>query len=229
MPAPLHFAVDEAEVVSERADRTIRGLTEHPALDATVSRYGPGQRGPGPHIHRRHVDAFYVLEGELQFGVGPSIEPVRATAGTFVLVPPNVVHAFDNTSDAPACWLNFHAPSTGFMSYLRGDGTFDGDDPPALGGGRRDTVVVSRSGAETPRLSAAVTAVASGERIELPSAPGELDAAFVIEGELEAGLNGAVVRVQAGAWIWATPDRPTELRGRTPAKLLRIRVPVDAR
>ena len=31
----------------------------------------PGPRRPRPHIHRRHKEAFYALEGELTVRVGP--------------------------------------------------------------------------------------------------------------------------------------------------------------
>src|SRR5439155_21409474 len=122
-------------------------LFEHPLLDATWSVFAAGEPGANPHVHRRHVDAFYVVEGELQFGVGPDLEPLRASAGTFVLVPPGVVHAFDNASDATARWLNFHAPSTGFLAYLRGErGGFDSEDPPADGGRRAANAVVTLAG-----------------------------------------------------------------------------------
>jgi mannose-6-phosphate isomerase-like protein (cupin superfamily) len=215
-------AVDQAAVVSDRPHRTIRRLTEHPALDATWSRYGPGEAGPDPHVHHRHVDAFYVIAGELRFGVGPRVEHVHAAAGTVVLVPPNVVHAFDNASDAPACWLNFHAPSTGFMAYLRGDGSFDSHDPPADGGVTRDAVVVSTTGAGTPQLSALVVELPHDEPLELPSVTGELEALYVIEGELDTGIG-------AGAWIAATPEQPVSLRCRGSVKALRVRAPVDRR
>ena len=37
-----------------------------------------------------------MLEGELTFRIGPDLERVSAPAGTFVAVPPNVIHGFDN-------------------------------------------------------------------------------------------------------------------------------------
>ena len=59
----------------------------HDLLDVTESRYARGERGPEPHVHRHHADAFYVLEGELVFGLGPNVrEEVAASAGTLVLV-----------------------------------------------------------------------------------------------------------------------------------------------
>ena len=69
-----------------------------------------------PHFHRAQSDSFYVLEGELEFLVGDRI--VTATAGSYVLSPPGVVHGFRNVSGHPARVLNIHAPG-GFVEYRR--------------------------------------------------------------------------------------------------------------
>jgi mannose-6-phosphate isomerase-like protein (cupin superfamily) len=98
-----------------------------PELDFLVYHVGPGYRGPGPHYHERHVDSFYVFEGELEFTlVG---ETVRAGAGTYVLVPPGVVHAFTNPGPAHARFLNIHAPERGFVEYLRARDRGEDVDP----------------------------------------------------------------------------------------------------
>jgi quercetin dioxygenase-like cupin family protein len=137
----------EGETVTEKPERTIRILLDHELADVTWSRYEAGERGPGPHVHRRHVDAFYVLTGELEFGVGPDVAPVRAPAGTLVVVPQLVVHTFRNASDARATYLNVHAPSCGFAAHLRGDSAgFDSEDPPSDGGRDPADVVVTPAG-----------------------------------------------------------------------------------
>jgi quercetin dioxygenase-like cupin family protein len=69
-----------------------------------------------PHLHRGHSDAFYVLEGEVEFRTGDEV--VSAAAGSFVLSPAGVVHSFRNTSSAPARLLNLHTPG-GFVEYRR--------------------------------------------------------------------------------------------------------------
>jgi thiamine-phosphate pyrophosphorylase len=71
--------------------------------------------GADDHVHLRHADCFHVLEGALEFRVDG--ETIRAEAGTSVIVPPGVVHAF--TSVGRARFLNVHAPSCGFAEYLR--------------------------------------------------------------------------------------------------------------
>jgi mannose-6-phosphate isomerase-like protein (cupin superfamily) len=68
------------------------------------------------HLHKRHSDSFYVLEGELEFQVGE--ETVHATAGAYVLAPPGVPHSFRNRGTVPARALNLHTPG-GFAQYWR--------------------------------------------------------------------------------------------------------------
>src|SRR6266566_69911 len=110
---PVVLGPGEGETIADRDERTVRILLAHELLDATWTRYEPGERGPDPHVHHRHVDAFYVLEGELVFGLGPELARVQAPAGTFVAVPPDVIHTFGNEGSSRACFLNLHAPSGG--------------------------------------------------------------------------------------------------------------------
>jgi mannose-6-phosphate isomerase-like protein (cupin superfamily) len=130
----LDFA-EEGETVTDRPERTIRILADLPELTLTWTRYVAGEEGPGPHIHKEHVDAFFMLTGELLFRVGPELEPVTAGPGTFVLAPPEVVHTFRNEGPAEATWLNLHAPSKGFANFLRDPNfVWDSFDAPADGG-----------------------------------------------------------------------------------------------
>ena len=106
----------------------------------TETRYEPGERGPDAHVHRRHTDSFYVLEGALVFELGPTRDAVEAEAGSFVAAPPGVVHTFRNEGSGRTRFLNFHAPSERFHDHLRAmrDGEdanwFDQLDPPPDGG-----------------------------------------------------------------------------------------------
>ena len=152
---PTLLAPGEGETITDRDTRTVRIVADCPELTVTWSRYEPGERGPKPHIHRRHADAFYVLDGELAFGLGPgAATAVRAPAGTLVLAPQNVVHTFGNESDRTAAFLNIHAPSMGFGDALRArrDGRhrdaaqFDQVDPPADGGRSVENAVVRGPG-----------------------------------------------------------------------------------
>jgi thiamine-phosphate pyrophosphorylase len=71
--------------------------------------------GASLHVHLRHADCFHVLEGALEFGLDG--ETVRAEPGVTVVIPPGVPHEF--TSVGRARFLNVHAPSCGFVDYLR--------------------------------------------------------------------------------------------------------------
>jgi quercetin dioxygenase-like cupin family protein len=104
-----------------------------PELSFTEYEAGPDYTGASPHYHERHTDAFYVLEGELQFTIGR--ETVHAPAGTAVIAPPGVVHAFTNASGGRVRFLNVHAPDAGFADFLRAvvrgeKATFDSVDVP---------------------------------------------------------------------------------------------------
>lgn len=61
------------------------------------------------HVHEDEDDAFYILEGQMTFTVEG--EDVVAAPGTFVLVPPGVVHGFRNAGETPVRMLNIHAPA----------------------------------------------------------------------------------------------------------------------
>jgi quercetin dioxygenase-like cupin family protein len=76
----------------------------------------PGFPGPPPHRHKRLHDMFYVLDGTLTMRVDD--EMLDLEPGSFVCVPPGVVHTFSNASDAPVRFLNFNTPA-GWENYMR--------------------------------------------------------------------------------------------------------------
>jgi mannose-6-phosphate isomerase-like protein (cupin superfamily) len=100
--------------------------------DATYGGYSlhervapPGARST-PHVHHELAEAFYVLEGEFEFVVGG--RTVTGTAGTFVLAPKGVTHAWTVRGDAPARALVLFTPSA-HRAY------FDGVDEIVRGAG----------------------------------------------------------------------------------------------
>lgn len=68
----------------------------------------PGGGFPFAHVHDEYEEVFYVLEGEVEYRLDDTW--TVATAGTTVCVPPGVVHAFRNVSQAHARHLVVHAP-----------------------------------------------------------------------------------------------------------------------
>jgi mannose-6-phosphate isomerase-like protein (cupin superfamily) len=102
------------------ATRELTVLVAREDLSITRASCAAGTRITRPHVHHEHTDAFYVLEGELTFELGPDFAPVTIPAGELVAVPPNVVHSFHNAGDQPARWLTIHAPDGGFAAFVRG-------------------------------------------------------------------------------------------------------------
>jgi quercetin dioxygenase-like cupin family protein len=69
----------------------------------------PGAPPPPPHVHHRHAESFYVVEGELAFSAGG--REFVAPAGSWVQVPPGVPHSFEVAETAR--FLELHTPSCG--------------------------------------------------------------------------------------------------------------------
>jgi mannose-6-phosphate isomerase-like protein (cupin superfamily) len=67
----------------------------------------PHTKGPGTHQHAED-DVFYVLAGTMSVMVGD--EWIDATTGSFVLVPGNTPHDFENRGSERAGMLNVSAP-----------------------------------------------------------------------------------------------------------------------
>src|SRR5919198_4028107 len=172
---PLLLAPGEGETVTDRPERTLRILADREELTLTWFRYVPGEKGPDPHIHRQHTDAFYVLEGELELGLGPDVQAMRGQAGTLAAAPPNVVHTFRNASNSTAVFLNIHAPSMGFGDMLRArrDGReedaehFDQFEPPDDGGRPLEDAIVCGPGEGERLARKAGVNVIKGELPEL--------------------------------------------------------------
>ena len=89
-------------VVKLRDEDTAGAYSVH---DNTIP---PGSPGPLPHIHRRHEETFYVLEGELTIRVGS--RKIVAPAGSFVVVPSGVVHQPSNPGTQPTKVLIIFSP-----------------------------------------------------------------------------------------------------------------------
>src|SRR5215210_3144872 len=107
----------EGEEVATGDDVSLKILADLEELSATFTWYGTRRSGAAPHVHTRHADSFYVLEGKLVFlTAGDSL---AAPAGSTIVAPPNVVQGFDHERDDEVRFLNFHTPSMGFAESLR--------------------------------------------------------------------------------------------------------------
>jgi quercetin dioxygenase-like cupin family protein len=220
---PVLLAPGEGETTTDRPERTLRILCEFEQIIVTWFRYEPGEEGPDPHVHRQHTDAFYVLEGEVDFGLGPKVTRIKGGPGTLAAAPPNVVHTFKNSSDKTAVFLNVHAPSMGFGDVLRGGGHdhFDQFDPPADGGRPFDDAILQPAG-EGERVGSETTShLIKGELSELsifemtfmpefegvdPHTHDDLvDAFLVLDGETDFVVGDEVQRAGPGFFLAAPP------------------------
>lgn len=66
-------------------------------------------RMPPPHSHIGNEEAYFVLDGAVEFHVGDAV--FEGTSGTFVLVAAGETHTFGNTSNEEARLLVLHAPA----------------------------------------------------------------------------------------------------------------------
>jgi len=225
------IAPGEGEVVGDSADRRVEILSDHDALHATWSRFGPHREGAELHVHHRHTDLFFVLAGELTIRLGTRGHEVPAPAGTLVRVPPGVVHGFRNGGDAELCYLNLHAPGRGFADYMRAmrDGralSYDQHDPPA-DGGRPDTeAVIGEPHADVEDIAVALC------RSEPAAAPpprsaGPLASFYVLDGELAVTAGGRELRAPAGAWVQVPEGaaHAVAAAGPEPARYLELLTP----
>jgi quercetin dioxygenase-like cupin family protein len=208
-----------------------------------VARPGPFE-GASPHFHREHVDAFYVLEGELEIINGA--ETLRARPGTSVVVPPGIVHGFRGPGDAR--YLNIHAPDGGFIEYIRritGDGvridwdSYDVDEATGPAGAE----IVEPGGGERYEDSArTVTMRATQPQISIlefegrpgfgPIPPhrheGKIDSLYALEGSLGLWANGGEARFEPGSFVAAPPDvEHGILEVDEPVRFLNVHAPDD--
>ena len=135
---------EQGETMTGRSDsRRATMLLDTDELTVTEFFYGPGERGATPHVHYHHADGFLVLEGELTIPFRNG--PLRASAGTLVVIPPEVVHSFDNDGKENALFYNLHMPASGFGDFLRErNPDFDQHEPPADDGRDPASVVAVR-------------------------------------------------------------------------------------
>lgn len=234
------------EIIGDSPDRRVEILSDHETLHATWSRFGPHREGADLHVHRRHTDLFYVLDGALTVGLGIEDEGVVVPAETLARVPPLVVHGFRNGSDAEVRYLNLHAPGRGFADFLRAlrDGrTFSYDQhPPPPDGGRPPTeAVVGGDGFVSDGPGLRVALLADVEEIGISEAwsdPGSLSAPphvhrrhvesfYVLEGEMTLTAGGRELRAEAGSWVQVPPGVPHTfaLAGNRPVRFLNLHTP----
>jgi quercetin dioxygenase-like cupin family protein len=227
----------------ERLDDRIVVKIERPEISVNEVTVGPEFVGPGPHFHKDHVDAFYVLEGELEFINGT--ETLRAGPGTTVAVPPGIVHGFTNPGPAGARYLNIHAPDAGFIEYIRhalGDGvkvewdSYDVDEAY----GPAEAIVAGPDGGERLKRELLENMIRADfselslfemtfderwEGVDPHRHDDHVDSFYVLEGEVEFLMDGETVRVGKGTYVAAPPHVVHGFRPVGPARFFNLHAP----
>jgi mannose-6-phosphate isomerase-like protein (cupin superfamily) len=86
----------------------------------------PFTKGPGAHAHPED-DVFYVIAGTMSVLV--DTDWIEASTGSFVLVPGQVTHDFENRSAGRAGVLNISAPGD-FEAQMPGIAQWFAEHPP---------------------------------------------------------------------------------------------------
>ncbi|MCP2342339.1 cupin domain-containing protein [Actinomadura rupiterrae] len=79
-------------------------------------RLEPGTVGARPHVHERHDEYFYVLDGTLTLHTGDG--EVEAGPGALLAALRGTAHGFRNAGDAPVRALCLYTPA-GYEGYFR--------------------------------------------------------------------------------------------------------------
>jgi len=90
----------------------------------------PPDAGPPRHVHHRHDETFYIVDGELEFTAGDAT--VHATAGSFLIAPRGIPHQFRNVGQQAAKLLIIIRPS-GFEQFIEEFAELPTDAPPDFG------------------------------------------------------------------------------------------------
>lgn len=236
----------EGEVIRDTSASRVEILSDAEPLNATWSRFAAHRVGADLHIHRQHVDLFYVLDGELTVRLGVGDEPVLVPAGTLAQVPPNVVHGFRNASDADVRYLNFHAPGQRFSDYLRAlragrELSYDQHDPPEDGGRPTSEAVVGGAEVIAERPGLRVELLADVEEIGISETRGaaggvappqhvhrrHVESFYVLSGELTFTAKGRELHATAGTWVQIPAGVPHTfaLSGADEVRFLNVHTP----
>jgi quercetin dioxygenase-like cupin family protein len=216
--------IGEGEVLFRREELEVTLLVDVVELAAVESRAAPGWGRTPLHVHERHAEALHVFEGELALRLEDRVH--RVGPETWAYVPPEVVHTFEVTGDAPARFLVLHTPNAGYGDYVRGTGAvaFDHHLPPEYATGDPALVVLRRTGGqegerirEQPERRATLLVDADELTVtEFGHGPGErgaqlhvhrehADAFLVVDGELTFGFRDGRLALPAPALVFFPP------------------------
>jgi mannose-6-phosphate isomerase-like protein (cupin superfamily) len=114
---PAEASIGRGELVADRPGLRVALLADVDEIGICEVTSDPGGPSPPAHVHARHSESFYVLEGELTFVVGE--QALAAGPGTWVHVPAGIPHTFELHGAEQVRFLDIHAPGSGFGDFVR--------------------------------------------------------------------------------------------------------------
>jgi mannose-6-phosphate isomerase-like protein (cupin superfamily) len=123
----IHVAAGEGRSLRVLASRleVKAGAEADLSFGLFESLFPPGAGMPFLHLHRSYEEAFYVIEGEVQFQLGA--DDVHAGPGSAILVPPGVAHCFRNIGSTDVRWLVVAAPAAAVTAIEEAAAVVPGD------------------------------------------------------------------------------------------------------
>lgn len=215
--------IGEGEVIFSSPKLDVALLADVEQLAAVEVRAARGWGTTPPHVHVRHGEALFVLDGELALQLEDRVH--RIGPETWAFVPPGVVHTVETSSDTQARYLVMHTPASGYGDYVRGDvAAFDQRPAADAVSADPDLVVVRRTGGsegdtitdrpdrratvlvETDELTVSEFLYGPGQRGALRHVHREhADAFLVAEGEFTFHLRDGSHALPAGTLVVFPP------------------------
>jgi mannose-6-phosphate isomerase-like protein (cupin superfamily) len=119
--APVLVRADQALTLADGPTSLITLLADagdtHGALTANRATLRTGSPGAPAHFHTTTSEAFFILSGTAQVLAGERV--LTLMAGDFLVVPPNVAHAFAPAPGAEVDMLVLFTPGVHRFDYYR--------------------------------------------------------------------------------------------------------------
>ena len=154
--------VREARFTVRGQGETLNVLGDHQVVKLTgeetegrftlIENENPPGAGPPLHVHRNEDEAFYVLQGRVEFEVDG--DEVVGEPGATVFLPRGSTHTWRVVGEEPARMLIMLMPA-GLESYFRELSALATDGPPEM---EKVLEVSARHGIEFPELSSPTAA-----------------------------------------------------------------------